>query len=78
MFEVIIVFADWTNAILIYRTFTQIQSGKSVRLFIFGRLGIRLMFDDFLSMPKTFEPFQDSSGFSEDVLKTSEKFPKQC
>ena len=34
------------------------------------------MSDDFLNMPKTFEPFQDSSGFSEDVLKTSEKVPK--
>ena len=34
------------------------------------------MSDDFLHMPKTFKPFQDSSGFSEDVLKTSEKVPK--
>ena len=36
------------------------------------------MCDEFLSMPKTLEPFQDSSGFSEGVSKTSEKVPKQC
>ena len=36
------------------------------------------MSDYFLNMQNTFKPFQDSSGFSENVLKTSEKVPKQC
>ena len=37
------------------------------------------MSDDFLNMLETFEPFKDSSEFSEDVSKlTSEKVPKQC
>ena len=40
--------------------------------------GFRLKLNDFLNIPKTFEPFQDSSGFSEVVSKTSEKVPKQC
>ena len=66
------------NAIHICRTFTQIVRGKSVSLFNFLRLRIRLMSDDFLNMPKIFEPFQDSSGFSDGVSKTSEKVPKQC
>ena len=34
------------------------------------------MSDDFLNMPKTFEPFQDSSRFSEGVPKTPEKCPE--
>ena len=36
------------------------------------------MSDDFLNIPKIFEPLQDSSGFSDGVSKTSEKVPKQC
>ena len=33
------------------------------------------MSDDFLNMPKIFEPFQDSSGFSDGVSKPCEKVP---
>ena len=31
------------------------------------------MSDDFLNMPMIFEPFQESSGFSDGISKTSEK-----
>ena len=66
-------FRSLDNAIHIYWTFTQILSGRCVRL-----LFNRLITDDFLNMPKIFQPFQDSSGFSEGVTETSEKAPKQC
>ena len=41
------------------------------------RLRIRLMSDDFLNMPKIFEPFQDSSGFFDRwCLKNFRKIPE--
>ena len=71
MFDFIILFAlteqCYPHLPVYKRTFTQKLSGKSVRLFTFVRLGITLMSDDFLNMPRTSEPVQDISGLSEGV-----------
>ena len=71
-------FGQWYAHLPVYRrTFTKKLSGKCVRLFIYLRLGIRLMSHDHLNMKRASERAPNLSKTALDCLKVSQKLPKK-